>query len=215
MLVTRCESGALHSRAMTPCRRTSSLSSVLWLSTILTTQQRLSQRKSTCSSSQTTHPTSLTRSSTTPMLTYPSTTRRPLGGPVFPVLRRSPRTRNSLRSFGHQCSSSPLSCVALIDRLNRITSFFGDLKDGKHDGSKDDPRVCLIEVVPSEIRYWVSTSSAITRVAETAYGALTGKASAPGEFRIIADAEVCRFRGAFVPVTTRLSPRYRFTTSAG
>ena len=29
MLVTRCETGALHSRAMTPCRRTSSSSSVL------------------------------------------------------------------------------------------------------------------------------------------------------------------------------------------
>ena len=29
MLVTRCESGALHSRAMTPCRRTSSSNSVI------------------------------------------------------------------------------------------------------------------------------------------------------------------------------------------
>ena len=88
--------------------------------------------------------------------------------------------------------------MALTDRLNRITSFFGDLKDGKHDGSKDDPRVCLIEVVPSEIRYWVSTSSTITRAAGTAYGALTGKARAPGEFRVIADTEVCRFRRVFV-----------------
>lgn len=73
---------------------------------------------------------------------------------------------------------------------DRITSFFGNLNDGIHDGSPDDPRVSLIEVVPGEIRYWVSTSSAINRAAETAYGALTGKARAPGESRTISDAEV-------------------------
>ena len=86
----------------------------------------------------------------------------------------------------------------LINCLGRITSFFGDLKDGKHDGSKDDPRVCLLEVVPNEIRYWVSTSSSISRAAGIAYGAVTGKARAPGEFRIISDAEVCRRCGVAV-----------------
>lgn len=80
------------------------------------------------------------------------------------------------------------------DSLDRISSFFGDLKDGKHDGTKHDPRVCLLEVVPSEIRYWVSTSSTISRTAEIAKGALTGKAKAPGEFRIITDTEVRRCR---------------------
>lgn len=78
------------------------------------------------------------------------------------------------------------------DHSNSITSFFGDLKDGIHDGSLNDPRVSLIEVAPSEIRYWVSTSSSISRTAEIAYGALTGKARAPGETRTISDAEVCR-----------------------
>ena len=77
------------------------------------------------------------------------------------------------------------------DYSNRITSFFGDLKDGTHDGSPDDPRVSLIEVVPDEIRYWVSTSSAISRTAEIAYGAMMGKARAPGESRVISGAEVC------------------------
>ena len=76
--------------------------------------------------------------------------------------------------------------------MDRISSFFGDLKDGKHDGTKNDPRVCLLEVVPSDIRYWVSTSSTIGRTAGIAYGALTGKAKAPGEFRIITETEVCR-----------------------
>ena len=92
----------------------------------------------------------------------------------------------------------------LIDYSDRITSFFGDLKDGRHDGSKDDPRVCLIEVVPSEIRYWVSTSSTIGRTAEIAYGALTGKARAPGEFRMISDTEVCHFYGLSVLLAVKL-----------
>jgi general stress protein 26 len=83
-------------------------------------------------------------------------------------------------------------CDTYAKCSNRITSFFGDLKDGKHDGSSDDPRVSLIEVVPSEIHYWVSTSSSISRTAEITYGALTGKARAPGEPRMISDAEVCR-----------------------
>lgn len=52
----------------------------------------------------------------------------------------------------------PLPCEAPTDRSNRMSSFFGDLKDGKHDGSPDGPRVCSIEVIPSEIRYWVSNT---------------------------------------------------------
>lgn len=80
---------------------------------------------------------------------------------------------------------------AVTDNWDRISSFFGDLKDGKHDGTKNDPRVCLIEVVPNEIRYWVSTSSSISRTAKIAYGALSGNAKIPGEFRIISDDEVC------------------------
>jgi general stress protein 26 len=89
---------------------------------------------------------------------------------------------------------SLLGDIGPADSLDRISSFFGNLKDGKHDGTKNDPRVCLLEVVPSEIRYWVSTSSTISRTAEIAKGALTGKAKAPGEFRIITDTEVCCFR---------------------
>lgn len=138
------------------------------------------------------------------MSTYHSMTRRLLGGPVFPALRKSTRTRPSSRRFGLRCLPIPLTHATLADRLDRITSFFGDLEDGKHDGSKDDPRVCLIEVVPSEIRYWVSTSSVISRTAEIAYGALTGKSKAPGEFRIISGAEVCRYSGVFVPLIIRL-----------
>ena len=160
--------------------------------TPLTIPQQSRQRKSTSSSSQITHPTSLTRSSTTPVLMCLSMTRKLLGGQASLESRKSPRTRISSRSFGLRCSSAILvRCVTpSLTARARITSFFGDLKDGTHDGSLDDPRVSLIEVVPSEIRYWVSSSSAVGRTAEIAYGALTGEARAPGESRTISDAEV-------------------------
>ena len=34
-----------------------------------------------------------------------------------------------------------------------LKGWFGDLKDGKHTGNWDDPRVAVIQVVPSELRY--------------------------------------------------------------
>ena len=72
----------------------------------------------------------------------------------------------------------------------RIASYFGDLKDGVHKGDENDPRVSVIEVVPSEIKYWIVTHGSITRAAETAIGAVTGKTSAPGERRTITKSEV-------------------------
>jgi general stress protein 26 len=40
-------------------------------------------------------------------------------------------------------------------------AWFGDLGDGVHTGGAEDPRVSLIEVLPSEVRY-VSTSVTAT-----------------------------------------------------
>jgi len=86
---------------------------------------------------------------------------------------------------------------ALIEKFwhSTLTSYFGDLKDGKHHGNQDDPRVSIIEVCPTEIRYWVSTSTAIGRAAEVAYGALTGHGKAPGESRTITSDEIKLTKG--------------------
>ncbi|KAF7368470.1 hypothetical protein MVEN_00170200 [Mycena venus] len=43
--------------------------------------------------------------------------------------------------------------------LASMSPYFGDLKDGVHKGDAEDPRVSIIEVVPSEIRYWVTYSN--------------------------------------------------------
>ncbi|KAG2756133.1 hypothetical protein P692DRAFT_20585686 [Suillus brevipes Sb2] len=71
-----------------------------------------------------------------------------------------------------------------------ITGYIGDLKDGVHKGDKNDPRVAVIEVIPDEIKYWITKHSSAVRTAQVAYGAATGKATAPGELRIISKEEV-------------------------
>ncbi|KAF7361934.1 hypothetical protein MVEN_00538400 [Mycena venus] len=71
-----------------------------------------------------------------------------------------------------------------------MSAYFGDLKDGVHHGSADDPRVSVIEVVPQEIRYWVATKGSIARAADAAISKVTGNASAPGEMRTITQAEI-------------------------
>jgi hypothetical protein len=60
-----------------------------------------------------------------------------------------------------------------------------------HKGDHDDPRVSLIEIVPSEIRYWVSSKNTLLKTAQVALSAITGTGTAPGELRIINSAEVC------------------------
>ncbi|KZT10709.1 uncharacterized protein LAESUDRAFT_692989 [Laetiporus sulphureus 93-53] len=70
-------------------------------------------------------------------------------------------------------------------------AWFGDLGDGVHKGDQHDPRVAVIEVIPTEIRYWIATQGTLGRAVEVAVGAVTGKAAAPGELRTITKAEVC------------------------
>ena len=52
--------------------------------------------------------------------------------------------------------------------------------------------MAVIEVIPEEIRYWLSTSNAVTKAADIVASATTGKVSAPGELRTISKQEVCR-----------------------
>jgi len=73
---------------------------------------------------------------------------------------------------------------------HRIGAYFGDLKDGIHKGDEHDPRVAIIEIIPEEIRYWVSTHSALSRSINTAVSAAMGRVSVPGEVRTITNAEI-------------------------
>ncbi|KAJ7218109.1 hypothetical protein GGX14DRAFT_439823 [Mycena pura] len=71
-----------------------------------------------------------------------------------------------------------------------VSVYFGDLKDGVHTGKVDDPRISVIEVVPDEIHYWVATKGSIARAADAAVSKVTGRASAPGEIRVITQSEI-------------------------
>ncbi|KAF8444617.1 hypothetical protein L210DRAFT_978303 [Boletus edulis BED1] len=71
-----------------------------------------------------------------------------------------------------------------------ISGYIGNLGDGVHKGDKGDPRVAVIEIIPDEIKYWISEQSRISRTAQVATSAILGKATAPGELRTIRKEEV-------------------------
>jgi len=69
-------------------------------------------------------------------------------------------------------------------------SYFGNLNDGVHKGDQNDPRVSIIVVEPSEIRFWVSTKSNIGKAIDTAATALSGRVTAPGQLHTITSDEI-------------------------
>ncbi|BGP00160.1 hypothetical protein JCM10021v2_003840 [Rhodotorula toruloides] len=71
-----------------------------------------------------------------------------------------------------------------------IKSWFGDLKDGVRTGEPGDPRIAVIQVIPSEIRYWVKTRTSLGQTVEVLKGAVTGETAAPGHLRVISGSDV-------------------------
>ncbi|QRV79665.1 pyridoxamine 5'-phosphate oxidase family protein [Ceratobasidium sp. AG-Ba] len=68
-------------------------------------------------------------------------------------------------------------------------AWFGDLGDGVHKGDENDPRVELIDVAPTEIRYWYSKQTKVSAAVEVVASAVTGKVATPGELRTITKQE--------------------------
>ena len=54
----------------------------------------------------------------------------------------------------------------------------------------NDPRVVVIEVVPNEVRYWLSKSGSISRGIQEVAQTVRGEVSVPGELRTITAEEV-------------------------
>ncbi|BGP55928.1 hypothetical protein JCM8202_005271 [Rhodotorula sphaerocarpa] len=75
-----------------------------------------------------------------------------------------------------------------------IKSWFGDLKDGVRTGEPGDPRIGIIQVIPTEIRYWVKTKTSLGQTVDVIKGAVTGDTAAPGALRVInaSDLELAR-----------------------
>ncbi|KAJ8293495.1 Protein bli-3 [Rhodotorula toruloides] len=68
-----------------------------------------------------------------------------------------------------------------------IKSWFGDLKDGVRTGEPGDPRIAVIQVIPTE---WVKTRTSLGQTVEVLKGAVTGETAAPGHLRVIAGSDL-------------------------
>ena len=75
-----------------------------------------------------------------------------------------------------------------------ISAWFGDVGDGVHNGTAEDPRMTLIEVKSKYISYWKSTVTSVGFVKEVALGALTGKIANNGVQRQFLESDIQKMR---------------------
>lgn len=73
-------------------------------------------------------------------------------------------------------------------------AWFGDLGDGKHDGSPNDPRMTLIEVKAKYVTYWLHQVGALGFAKEVVGAAITGKVANTGVTRELKEAELEKAR---------------------
>lgn len=71
-----------------------------------------------------------------------------------------------------------------------MKAWFGDLGDGVHTGTVDDPRRALIEVKARYITYWKTTVGSLGFVKEIAQAAMSGKVAAIGLCRRFFEEEI-------------------------
>ncbi|KAI1321667.1 hypothetical protein F5Y16DRAFT_405116 [Xylariaceae sp. FL0255] len=75
-----------------------------------------------------------------------------------------------------------------------LKAWMGDLGDGKHDGSENDPRVAVIRVVMDTATYAVTDKTILGRLAEVAKATLTCQAADVNSLREISESEVKAWR---------------------
>ncbi len=75
-----------------------------------------------------------------------------------------------------------------------LAAWFGDLGDGKHDGTKNDPRISLIEVKSSYIAYWKTTVGTLGFMKEVGGAAITGKVAQTGLLRQLKQEDIEKAR---------------------
>ena len=71
-----------------------------------------------------------------------------------------------------------------------ISAWFGDLKDGTHDGTWKDPRMTLIEVKSNYIVYWKKEVSTVGFMKEVGQAALMGSVAQTGAHREFSEKEI-------------------------
>jgi len=75
-----------------------------------------------------------------------------------------------------------------------VSAWFGDLKDGVHDGTWKDPRMSLIEIQSKFIVYWQKEVSSLGFLKEVGTAALTGSVAQTGVLRELGDEDIKRER---------------------
>lgn len=77
-----------------------------------------------------------------------------------------------------------------------LKAWLGDLDDGVHDGSENDPRIGIIRVKTTTVTYSLQAGNFISRAAEVAQGVLTGKPAQVNKLREISAEEVGNWRAS-------------------
>lgn len=75
-----------------------------------------------------------------------------------------------------------------------VSAWFGDLGDGVHNGTADDPRMALIEIESRYITYYKTQVGSVGFVKEVAGAALTGRVANTGVIRQLTNEELKNFR---------------------
>lgn len=74
------------------------------------------------------------------------------------------------------------------------SAWFGDLGDGVHTGTPEDPRMALIEVKANYISYWKSTVSSVGFAKEVATATMTGRVANTGTLRQLTAEDIRSMR---------------------
>ena len=75
-----------------------------------------------------------------------------------------------------------------------LKAWVGDLGDGTHDGSENDPRIGVIKVEAKTATYATSRGNPISRGIEIVQGAITGNAAQVNKLREISESEISSWR---------------------
>jgi len=71
-----------------------------------------------------------------------------------------------------------------------LKAWMGDLGDGTHDGSENDPRIGIIRVKMETATYAITDLNILGRMAEVAKGMVTGEQANVNKIREITEEEV-------------------------
>jgi general stress protein 26 len=71
-----------------------------------------------------------------------------------------------------------------------LKAWLGDLKDGKHDGGPEDPRICLIKVRAVAAQYAVSRKGLFGTTIELARGVKDGEVPSVNKLRILSQEDI-------------------------